>query len=70
MRTKYISKGDWFDKGTEVKLPDPPCRSGVAIKDPLRGLPHYVCDYRARSFPLSNGGVLCLCPEDVTKLTK
>lgn len=52
------------------KIPDPPCRSGVAVKDPLNGLPHYVCDYRARSFPLSNGGVLCLCPEDVTKLTK
>lgn len=52
------------------KIPDPPCRSGVTTKDPISGLPHYVCDYRARSFPLSGGGVLCLCPEDVTKLTK
>ena len=47
-----------------------PCMSGVALKDPLRGIQNYSCDYRAKSFPLSNGGVLCLCPEDVTKLTK
>ena len=49
---------------------EPPCHSGVALKDPVMGVPTYSCDYRSKSVKLSDGSVLCVCPEDVTKLTK
>ena len=47
-----------------------PCRSGVAMKDQVLRVQTQPCDYRAKAFPLADGNVLCLCPEDVTKLTK
>lgn len=47
-----------------------PCRSGVSLRDPVRGIHVRPCDPRAKNFKLSDGSVLCLCPNDVSKLTQ
>ena len=49
--------------------PNPPCRSGV-IPNRLRQAAGYSCDTRSKSFALHDGSVVCICPEDVSKLTK
>lgn len=54
--------------GCEVR--ETPCRSGVSTKNFYMGEPNYRCDYRAKSHKLSDGSVLCLCPEDVTRITQ
>ena len=50
------------------KTPVPPCRSGVAVPR-HDNLPIH-CDYRSKSFPLSDGYILCLCPQDVSRITQ
>jgi len=50
------------------RIQEQQCRSGVAVPR-HDNLPIH-CDYRSKSFPLSDGYILCLCPQDVSRITQ